>query len=78
MSISGLQSRLARTALGLSNAELAKLAGVGVNTVSRFETGQDVRMSSVGAIRAALEARGAVFVGIGQTAPVNAVGIAER
>ncbi len=68
---------MARGALNLSNADLAKLAGVGVNTVSRFEQGQDVRMSSVAAIRSALESKGAVFVAVGQVSPVDAVGVGE-
>jgi predicted transcriptional regulator len=66
---------MARAALSLSNGDLARRAGVGVNTVSRFELGQDVRLSSVLAIRAALEACGAVFVQAGQTASVDAVGV---
>lgn len=66
---------MARAALNMSNAELAKLAGVGVNTVSRFELGQDVRMSSVAAIRSALESKGAKFVAPGQVASVDSVGI---
>lgn len=75
MSIDGTQSRMARIALGLSNAELAELGGVGVNTVSRFEGGKDVRHSSARAIQAALESRGAVFVGSGQVAPCPCVGV---
>lgn len=66
---------MARMALGLSNAQLAQLAHVAPNTVSRLETGQDVRLSNATAIKDALEARGAVFVAAGQTASVNAVGI---
>ena len=57
---------MARTALNLSNAELAELAKVGVNTVSRFEQGQDVRLSSVQALRSALEAAGIIFVDDGE------------
>lgn len=63
--------------LGLSNSELAKLAGVGVNTLSRFEQGSDVRLSSADAIREALEARGAVFISAGSVSSVDGVGLAE-
>ena len=53
---------MARAAIGWSTQELAAKAGVGVNTVNRFEAGQDARMSSVEKIRAALEAAGVIFV----------------
>lgn len=53
---------MARSGLGLSNSELATLAKVGVNTISRFEQGGDARASSLAAIRSALEAAGATFV----------------
>ncbi len=66
---------MARAALDLSNAELAELAGVAPNTVSRFELGLDVRFSNANSIRMALEARGAVFVPAGQVAQVDAVGV---
>lgn len=53
---------MARVGLGLTNADLADKASVGVNTVSRFEQGADTRASSVSAIRTALEETGAVFL----------------
>ncbi|MFG1284870.1 helix-turn-helix domain-containing protein [Xanthobacter autotrophicus] len=53
---------MARAALGWSTQELAAKAGVGVNTVNRFEAGQDARMSSVEKMRAALEAGGVIFI----------------
>jgi transcriptional regulator with XRE-family HTH domain len=56
------QSRMARAALDWSTADLAKAAGVGANTINRFEAGQDARMSSVDKIRKALEAAGVIFV----------------
>ena len=37
MFISGVQSRLAREALNLSLRDVAAAAGLGVNTISRFE-----------------------------------------
>lgn len=53
---------MARAALKWSTQELAEKAGVGVNTVNRFEDGQDARMSSVDKMRAALEAAGVEFI----------------
>lgn len=47
---------MARAALLWSTQALAEKAGVGVNTVNRFEGGQDARMSSVDKLRRALEA----------------------
>ncbi|TLX41774.1 helix-turn-helix domain-containing protein [Xanthobacter autotrophicus] len=57
-----VQCRMARAALNWSTQELAAKAGVGVNTVNRFEAGQDARVSSVDKMRAALEAAGVIFV----------------
>jgi transcriptional regulator with XRE-family HTH domain len=52
---------MARTALVLSTADLGRLAGVGANTVNRFEGGQDARLSSVDKMRRALETAGVEF-----------------
>lgn len=53
---------MARAALAWSTQELATRAGVGLNTVNRFEAGQDARVSSVDKMRSALEAAGVIFV----------------
>ena len=53
---------MARAALNWSTQDLAAKAGVGVNTVYRFEAGQDARMSSVDKMRSALEAAGVIFI----------------
>jgi transcriptional regulator with XRE-family HTH domain len=53
---------MARAALGWSSQELASKAGVGVNTVNRFESGQDARVSSVEKMRLALERAGVEFI----------------
>ena len=53
---------MARAALSWSTTELASKAGVGSNTVNRFEAGQDARVSSVDKMRAALESAGVIFV----------------
>ncbi len=56
------QCRAARALLGWPTQQLASRADVGVNTVNRFEGGQDARMSSVDKIRAALESAGIIFI----------------
>lgn len=53
---------MARAALNWSMPELAQKAGVGVNTVNRFEAGQDARMSSVEKMQAALSEAGIIFI----------------
>lgn len=53
---------MARAATGLGVRELAVLAGVSPNTVSRLERGEDLRPATVAAIRAALEAAGVEFI----------------
>jgi transcriptional regulator with XRE-family HTH domain len=56
------QCRMARAALNWSTADLAREAGVGVNTVNRFEAGNDARVSSLDKMRRALEAAGVIFI----------------
>jgi ribosome-binding protein aMBF1 (putative translation factor) len=56
------QCRMARAALGWSTQDLARQASVGVNTVNRFEAGQDARVSSMEKMRATLEAAGVQFI----------------
>lgn len=53
---------MARAALNWSTQDLAKTAGVGANTVNRFEAGQDARVSSVDKMRKAMEDAGVIFV----------------
>lgn len=57
-----IQCRMARAALNWNTQDLAKAAGVGANTVNRFEAGQDARVSSVEKMRAAMENAGVIFV----------------
>ncbi len=57
-----VQSKMARAALGWTTQDLAENAAVGVNTVNRFETGQDARLSSVEKMKAALESAGVIFI----------------
>ena len=56
------QCRMARAALEWRAADLARAANVGANTVNRFETGRDARISTVEKLRSALEAAGVVFL----------------
>ena len=53
---------MARAATGLGVRELAEAAGVSPNTVARFERGEELKASTVEAIRAALEAAGVEFI----------------
>jgi transcriptional regulator with XRE-family HTH domain len=57
-----VQCRMARTALNLGIRELAELARVSSNTVSRLEAGEELKERTVAAIRAALEAAGVEFI----------------
>ena len=56
------QCRMARAALEWRTTDLARAANVGANTVNRFETGRDARISTVEKLRSALEAAGVVFI----------------
>ena len=60
--MNAVQCRMARAALGLSTYELAELAGVSRDTVSRIEAGDTtLKAKTVAAIRAALESAGVEF-----------------
>ncbi len=56
------QVKMARTALGWGVRDLASQAGLATNTVSRFENGADITLSTLAKIQAALEEEGIVFV----------------
>ena len=56
------QSKMARAATGLGVRELAEAAGVSPNTVARLERGEELKASTVAAIREALEAAGVDFI----------------
>ena len=58
---------MARAALRWSTQKLAEMASVGVNTINRFEDGQDARLSSVDKMKRALESAGVLFLSDGQT-----------
>jgi len=69
---------MARAALEWSGGDLAKAAGVGLNTVSRFEQGGDARRSSVEAMQRAMEEAGIEFLAPGQHSPEGGEGIRLR
>lgn len=58
---------MARAGLKWSTQKLAEMATVGVNTINRFEDGQDARLSSVEKMKRALESAGIIFLGDGQS-----------
>ena len=56
------QIRAGRALLGLTAGELAFLAGVTPNTISRIERGGDAKQSTMDTIAKVLEARGVQFI----------------
>ncbi|WP_246806143.1 helix-turn-helix domain-containing protein [Ensifer sp. ENS10] len=66
---------MGRAALNWSTQELAQKAGVGANTVNRFESGQDARVSSVDKMRNAMEEAGVVFIADGEASAAGGPGV---
>jgi hypothetical protein len=60
--ISPVQCKMARVAVGFGVRELAAAARVAPDTIVRFERGEDLRNRTVAAIRNALEAAGVEFI----------------
>lgn len=60
--ISDVQLRMARAALSLGVRDVAKLAGVTPNTVSRCENGADARVSTIVSIQRVYEEAGIEFL----------------
>jgi len=56
-----VQCRMARAALGLSIRELAAAAKVAIDTVARFERGDELKERTIEALQRALEAAGVEF-----------------
>ncbi len=56
------QCKMARAGLGLGVRELAEMAQVSTNTITRLEAGEDLKGRTVEAVRAALEAAGVEFI----------------
>lgn len=67
----------ARTAVGLSQKQVAKRAQVGTSTVSRLELGQSVAIRSFAACQKVLEDEGVLFFQegnrVGFTLPIEAL-----
>ena len=57
-----VQCRMARIALNLGVRELALAASVSTQTISRFERGEELKPTTLTAIRAALESAGVIFI----------------
>jgi predicted transcriptional regulator len=60
--IEPVQLRMGRAALDWSAKELGKKAAVGHATVSRFEAGSDVTVSTLKSLQSALEKGGVIFI----------------
>jgi transcriptional regulator with XRE-family HTH domain len=61
-----VQCRMARAALGLGVRELASVAKVSIDTVVRFERGDELKERTVEALQRALEAAGVEFTNGGK------------
>jgi transcriptional regulator with XRE-family HTH domain len=57
-----VQCRMARAALGLGVRELAAAAKVSVDTVARFERGNELKERTIEALQRTLEAAGVEFI----------------
>ncbi|WP_354256389.1 helix-turn-helix domain-containing protein [Bradyrhizobium sp. F1.13.3] len=57
-----VQCRMARAALGWSVRELASEAKVAIDTVARFERGDELKERTIEALRSALEMGGVEFI----------------
>lgn len=60
--MNAVQCKMARAATGLGLRELAVVANVSPNTISRLERGEELKETTITAIRAALEAAGVEFI----------------
>lgn len=56
------QCKMARVATGLGLREIAAKAGLSPNTISRLERGEELRPSTIAAIRAIFEEAGITFL----------------
>jgi transcriptional regulator with XRE-family HTH domain len=62
MIILPVQCRMARAALGWGVRELASAAKVSVDTIARFERGEELKERTIEAIHRTLEAEGIDFI----------------
>ena len=65
----GVQVRMGRAAVGLSVRELARIAGVTPNTISRIENGSDALASTMERLQTALEDAGVIFIDADEEGP---------
>ena len=78
MKLSGKQVAAARELLGLSQTDLAKVAGVAPRTITRFETGEaPLKPVTLSTIQSELERRGIEFTN-GDHPPSTDPGIGVR
>ena len=61
MTILPVQCRMARAAVGLGIRDLAAAAKVSMDTVARFERGEELKERTIEALQRALEAAGVEF-----------------
>lgn len=62
VTMSAVQSRMARAAIGWGVRDLAVAAAVSPDTIARLERGESLYPRTLAAIRAALEAAGVAFI----------------
>jgi len=62
MIMSPMQCRMARAALGLGVRELAAAAKVSVDTVARFERGENLKERTIEALQRVFETAGVEFI----------------
>jgi transcriptional regulator with XRE-family HTH domain len=60
--ISAVQSRMARAAIGWGVRDLAAAAQVATDTIARLERGEPIKPRTLAGIRAAFEAAGVEFI----------------
>ncbi len=67
--LEGVQVRMGRAAVGWSVRELARIAGVTPNTISRIENGGDALASTMERLQTALEDAGVIFIDADEEGP---------
>lgn len=73
--ITSVQVKMARAALGWGVRDLARVAGVTANTISRYENGADALGGTLTKIQKALEAEGIMFIDDGSISTEGGVGV---
>lgn len=73
--ITAEQCRAARILLGWTAADLVTASRLGIATIKRFESGQQVQQASVETIQAALVDAGIIFLNEGAPSPAGGAGV---